>query len=119
MFRNIILKGVGTESDQIDDAAVIEKFLSLRDQVQRIVRKDCRMENIGLDAEHLTLQKLRQAGRSVPEIERRLQGLLFENLCSIFLSKPVFGLEGVCEGKELEDGLTKFEAALDLIGPGK
>ncbi|KAF8861506.1 hypothetical protein BDZ45DRAFT_257968 [Acephala macrosclerotiorum] len=118
VFRNIILKGVGAGMEQIDDTTVIEQFRSLRDQILRIVMKDCRMENIGLDAGHSTLQKLQQAGRSIPELQGRLQGLLFDNICQPFLLQRVFGLEGMGGSNELEDGLNRFEAALGLIGLG-
>ena len=127
--RNTRLRGVFTkrsnESESIDDNSIVASFVSLRQQIQRIVSGHYIIPQIPNLTSASDIQKaffsIWLDKFSESQLRNRVRAKVFELLSNAILRSKCFGLDGVesHDGLPVEAGLANFETLLDNIGPGK
>lgn len=116
MFRNMIIDRTGTQ--EVTDREIADRFLSLRQQAQRIAhskayrvdRKDVALPS-NPSEELVNFYNLWRTKLEPSELTLRFRGKVFEILNQMILDQRCFGLVGVAD--EFEKLLRNFEAKIE------
>jgi hypothetical protein len=124
-YRNIVIKRGCSDNDEMDDSSITKAFIDLRIIIQRIVHKHCRLDpqipprtKTKLSSDQKKFLDFWDEKCSVSDLQLRLRARIFSMIHKHFLSKPCYGLEAE-PTRSLEEGLLKFEQALQKLGAGK
>lgn len=122
MFRDIIINKGGSDVNDVDDNTIINDFVALREQIQRIVNRYYKCENRPRTLiEGRLPKKLEKKRRKFfsmwdgdytnAQLRNRCRATIFELLALEILQVPIFGLDDLEKGV-LENGLVDFEVEL-------
>lgn len=116
-YRGMITQRAAIDNVEFDDAAIRNKFVALRQQIQTLVFKfyHVNVHNSHLDEHNQPIYPKYSASwgsdLTIPEIKNRICARIFEHLHFTFFKEPLFGLESSGMPFEIETGLRAFECA--------
>jgi hypothetical protein len=123
-FRDIIINKGSSDHDAVDDSTLINEFVSLREQIQRIVLKyykraePTQPEPWGskiLEKKQKRFLSMWKKDYTVPQLRSRTRMMVFELLADEILLRQNFGLDDFGAGRKgvLEQELVDLEMALE------
>lgn len=122
-FRDIIINKGSSDHDAVDDSTIINEFVSLREQIQRIVLKYYKraephhLEPLSskiLEKKQKRFLSMWKKDYTGPQLRSRTRAMIFELLADEILQTPMFGLDDFGEDRKgvLEQELVDLEMAL-------